>query len=304
MRIVVLGAGALGSFIGAKLSQKHDVALVCRSEQVTAIEAAGLRVTGETQLVAHPEVTSDPLDVDTPDLLVIAVKAYDTEAAIKGALPLIGPTTSVMSLQNGLNNIEVLVKYAGEGRTFGGVTTHGITYLEPGHVHHAGRGYTYLGPLIRQSKSWASDYVSAFTECGIPAEYTENLVGEIWAKAIVNSGINPITAITGLKNGELLSNALLKELMERAVKEGVTVADGIGVGLPRVDLLERTREVARRTRDNKSSMLQDIERGRRTEIDEIVGKLCEYGRNVKAETPTLRTLHALVKGIEASTKKD
>lgn len=304
MKIAVLGAGALGSFIGAKLSQKHDVALVCRPEQVAAVEADGLRVTGETDLVAHPEVTSDPLDIDTPDLLVIAVKAYDTETAVKGALPLIGPTTSVMSLQNGLNNIEVLVKYAGEGRTFGGVTTHGITYLAPGHVHHAGRGYTFVGPLIKQSSTWAVEYVAAFNASGVQTEYTDNIIGEIWAKAIVNSGINPITAITGLKNGELLTNALLKDLMERAVKEGVLVAEGIGVGLPRVDLLERAREVARRTRENKSSMLQDIERGRRTEADEIVGRLCDYGRNVKVEAPTLRALHALVKGIEASTRKD
>lgn len=297
-----MGAGAMGSLVGGLLSRHHDVTLVGRKPHMEAVRAAGLRITGASPMVARPKVALAPAEAATPDLLVLTVKAYDTARALRDARPLLGPATAVLSLQNGLGNVEQVRDAVGEGLALGGVTTHGVTFVEPGHVHHAGVGYTRVGALAPGAAPLAAQVAAELTRCGMAAEAVPRIEAELWAKVIVNAGINPLTAITGLPNGQLLVQPGLKDLLERTVREAVAVAEAAGVPLPEGDLVERARLVASLTADNKSSMLQDIERGRRTEVESICGAIVATARGLGKEAPLNAALLALVKGIESTTR--
>lgn len=301
MRVVVFGAGALGSLVGGLLSQHHDVTLLGRKGHAEAVRAHGLRITGATRLTAHPAVALSAREATTPDLLVLTVKCYDTAQALRDARPLLGPHTALLSLQNGLGNLEEARAAVGEGLALGGVTTHGVTFVEPGHVHHAGVGYTRVGGSPG-ARPLAVQVAAALTGAGLATEATDRIEGELWAKVLVNAGINPLTAITGLPNGQLLAQPGLKELMERVVREAARIAEAAGVPMPEGDPVERARLVASLTADNKSSMLQDIERGRRTEVDGICGAIVRQARALGLEAPLNAALLALVHGIESTTR--
>lgn len=302
MRVVVFGAGAMGSLVGGLLSQHHDVTLVGRKAHIEAVRAHGLAIIGATQLVARPKVALTAGEAATPELLILTVKAYDTARALRDAKPLLGPRTAVLSLQNGLGNLEAVTAAVGEALALGGVTTHGVTFVEPGHVHHAGVGYTRIGAASPASAPLAAEVAAALTAAGMPAEPVEDVGAELWAKVIVNAGINPLTAITGLPNGEVLAQPGLKALMEATVREAEGVARAAGVRLPEGDLVERARLVSRLTAQNKSSMLQDIERGRRTEVDSICGAIVATARAHGTDAPLNAALLALVRGIESTTR--
>lgn len=303
-RIVVLGAGAMGSWVGAHLAEAgHDVTLVGRARHVAAVNATGLRVSGKTTLQAHPRAVRRATEAATPDLLLVTTKAYDTARALDSALPIIGQRTRVLSLQNGLGNHEVLAREVPERNVLLGVTSHGVTYVEPGHVRHAGVGYSRVGSPSGEHDTarWAANLL---TDAGIETEVTEQVLGEVWAKVVVNVGINPITAITGLPNGALLELGHLRELMQRACEEAIEVAKAEGVQLPPDDLVIRAMKVAELTAENKSSMLQDVERGKRTEVDAICGEIVRRGLARGVDTPVNLSLSALVRGIEHATVRD
>jgi 2-dehydropantoate 2-reductase len=147
MRILVFGAGALGGFLGGLLSQRYDVTLYGREEKIMPIQKSGLKITGINDCVAHPKILFKPEDLGETefDLIIIAVKSYDTNSALNIIKKNASQTSIILSLQNGLDNEIKITEAVGENRTLGGVTSHGITFVGPGHVHHAGIGETKLG---------------------------------------------------------------------------------------------------------------------------------------------------------------
>lgn len=303
MRVVVFGAGAMGSWMGALLTKAgHDVTLVGRKEHVAIVNAHGLRVSGKTDLHVMVNAVERAADAPVPDLLLLTVKSYDTQRALQEARPLLGQRTRVVSAQNGLGNVERVAEATDERLAFAAVTTHGVTFVEPGHVKHAGVGYFRVGSPYNEH-AVAREIAETFRAAGVDAEATDKILGEIWAKVVVNASINPLTAITGLKNGALLELPHLRELMQRVVEEVVDVARAEGAPLPDDDMLLRARRVAELTAANKSSMLQDVERGRRTEIDQLCGEIVARGLRRSVDTPVNMTLRALVKGIEESTRR-
>lgn len=303
MRIVVFGAGAMGSWIGGLLANAgHDVTLVARPEHAAVVAAKGLHVEGKTELHARPRAVARAADAPVPELLILAVKAYATRAALADAAPLLGARTLVLSMQNGLGNVERIAEVVDDRRVFAGVTTHGVTFVEPGRVRHAGVGYFRVGSPFNEHEK-ARVVADVLRGAGLDVEHTDKIVGELWAKVVVNCAINPLTAITGLRNGALLEIPALRELMQRAVEEAVDVARAENAPLPDEDMLLRARRVAELTASNKSSMLQDVERGRPTEIDAICGEIVARGVRHGIDTPVNLSLRALVKGIEESTRR-
>lgn len=302
MRIVVLGAGALGSFLGGTLAARNEVTLVGRRAHVEAVRAAGLRISGVTESVTRPHAVERAADVaEPPDLLLVTVKAYDTARAIADAQPLLGAATTVLTLQNGLGNIEALLERVAPARLLAGAITVGVTFVEPGHVRHAGVGYLRLG-APEAPRALAEPVARTFRDAGLPGEVVEDVAAELWAKLVVNVAINPLSAITGLLNGSLVELPELREVMALAADEAIEVAKAEGVALPD-DVALRPRLVAERTAKNKSSMLQDVERGRRTEIDALCGAVVRFGRARGVDTPVNLALLGLVKGIELSTRR-
>lgn len=304
MKILVFGAGALGSFVGGILSQKYDVTLYGKEDKIVPVQKSGLRITGKTDVTVKPKTAFDPkhLEGQNFDLVILTVKSYDTESAMDFIKEIVSGGSAVLSLQNGLDNEIRIAQIIGKERTLGGVTSHGITFIEPGHVHHAGTGETVIGELDGKETERVKEISNALTSVGMGTSISKNIESEIWTKGIVNAGINPLTALTRLMNGYLLKIPILTKLLENTCQECISVAQKAYIDLLECDIIEKTKNVARLTADNKSSMLQDIEKGRRTEIDSINGKIVEVGNKHGVEAPINSALVALVKGIEEGGK--
>lgn len=302
MRILVVGAGALGSFVAGVLSQENEVILFARKAPAEAIQKKGLVIEGETKLATQLNAvqTTDEISDGKFDLVIIAVKSYDTEEAVKNIKSLVDQKTAVLSLQNGLDNEEKIAAQIGIEKTVGGVTSHGVTLLEYGRVCHAGVGETIIGELDGSESERINDIGSTLTSAGIKTDISKNIQGEIWAKGIVNAGINPLTAMLRVRNGYLLEHENLTSLLEEICTECISVANAANVTLPDCDLIEKTKNVARLTADNRSSMLQDVENKKKTEIDSINGAIVRIGKEHDIPTPVNSTLVRLVKGIERS----
>jgi 2-dehydropantoate 2-reductase len=277
------------------LSQKNDVLLIGRKQHVEAIHKNGLVITGKTDIVVHPQAKEQLEGNEEPEWVMVATKSYDTEDAMKALTPF-HEESVFLSLQNGLGNEEIMSRCA--RRVVGGTTGHGITRDGPGRIIHAGMGRTVLGNY-HGAEGRVSEIVEAFNEAGIVTETTDDIRREIWKKVIVNAGINPLSAISGQKNGFILENPDLERTLETICKEAVAVANAYGIDISTEEAVEHTKEVARLTAENKSSMLQDIERGKRTEIDSICGTIVRLGMEKGVPTPVNSSLMAVVKGMEA-----
>lgn len=292
MKIAVLGAGAMGSLIGALLSGTHDITLVGRKPHIDAVNDRGLRITGLREFTCKPTAVHDAGEAGTPDILVLAVKAFDTDAALPDIELLSDDDTVVVSIQNGLDNHFLLSERV--PRVVSGLTSLGATVTRPGEVRFAGRGDTVLGSLSGRIEE-AERVAQAFNAAGVDCRLSTNIAPEIWMKAIVNSCINPITALVRRENG-CLREPPLKEVAEGICQEAVSVAESWGVQLPTDDPFSHVMGVVEGTADNRSSMLQDIDRGKRTEIDYINGSIVIKGGETGVSTPINRTLWNLMKG--------
>jgi 2-dehydropantoate 2-reductase len=273
---------------------KNDVMLVTRSAHADAIRRDGLRITGRTALVARPAaVTQVPRE--PPDVVFVTTKAHDTAAAID-ALRAFWRRSTFVTLQNGLGNAELLAAKA--DRVVAGTTTHGVTFVRPGEVAHAGAGDTLVGPFAGTTRADAGRIADLLTDAGIATRAVDDPRPELWAKAVVNAAINPLTAVLRRPNGELVRHADLRGLMDRLAREGATAARAAGIDLDPDGIAAKAAEVASRTAENRSSMLQDVERGRPTEIEAITGALLRAAEARGLVLPYNDRVYALVRGIE------
>lgn len=302
MKVTVLGAGAMGCLFGGLLAENGiPVWLVdIWEEHVDAINQRGLTIEGigGERVIKNIRATTDLKEVSGTDLLLVFVKSTATEAAIKGAKALVGSNTLVLTLQNGLGNVEKLQKVVGEDRVIAGVTSHGSTLLGPGHIRHAGEGDTYVGEVRGGKTGRIEGIADLFNNAGIKCSIADNILSLIWSKLVVNVGINAITAITGLRNGEILQHPGAEEILELAVNEAVEVARARGIQLQYPDPVGHVKEVCRLTAQNRSSMLQDVLNRRKTEIDMINGAVVREGQKVGVDTPVNRVLTNLVTVIQ------
>lgn len=285
----------MGSLIGGLLARKHAVTLVGRGTHIQAIQQDGLIIRGRTELRIRPRAVQDIAEADPPDVVILTVKSYDTAAALEALRPLAAESV-FLSLQNGLGNVEQLTLTA--ERVLGGVTYHGVTRTGPGEIYHAGVGDTIFGPFQGARLTEVETIATAFRESGIEATVTGNPGGALWNKAVVNACFNPLTGLLRARSGALDQSAILLKCCEMIIDEAVAVAQQRGVHLDRRFLLDRIGEVARATAQNRSSMLQDLENGRRTEIDAINGAIVRMGEETGVECPANRLLALLVKAAE------
>ena len=295
MRIVIFGAGSLGSALGGLLSRSNQVALIGRRAHMSAIRRHGLKVVGDVNLRVKLEAYESVDGVEPPELVVITTKAYDTSSAIDSCRAWASGNVRVLTLQNGIGSLDALRDWIGR-RAFGGTTTMGANLLSPGKVRLSGLGRTVIGS--DKDPAGAQRIASAFKESGLSAVTKDEILAEIWAKAIVSASINPLTAVLRVSNGKLLESAPVSQLMSEVCEECELVARRAGIRLPYTSMKARTRAVARDTSNNRSSMLQDIERGRRTEVAQINGAFVKHGFERDIGTPLNLTLLAMVESLE------
>jgi len=302
MKIVMLGAGAMGSLFGAMLSRsgKGEIWLLdIWEEHINRVKSHGLVVEWEEEeAVFKLRATTDPEEVGVADLIIVFVKAYLTTDAVEYGLPMVGPQTRFLSLQNGLGNLENIKSAVGGAQVVGGVTSQGSTMLGPGRVRHGGKGPTFVGQLDGKITPGIELIASLLNESGIPTQVSNHIERLIWEKLVINVGINPVTAITGLRNGELLNSEETRAVMTMAVEEAEGVALKKGV-LIQGGLTKKVFEVCDATAQNRSSMGQDVDNRRRTEIDFINGAIVREGKALGIPTPVNMTLTYLIKTIEA-----
>jgi 2-dehydropantoate 2-reductase len=291
MRVVVFGAGSLGSLVGGLLAREHEVSLVGREEHVAAVREEGLTITGEYDRTVHPEARTDP--PASADLLLVTVKSYDTPEASAAIADGMTDVDAVLSLQNGMGNEAVL---AGElpWPVLAGTCTFGARHREPGVVACTGVGRVVLGPLVPDHAELADAVGEAFRVAGIETTVAADVRRRLWKKLAVNAGINATTALARIPNGAVVDGPVTT-VARKAARETARVAQSEGIDLDEGEAVQQLEAVARDTADNVSSMRQDVRAGQRTEVDAINGYVVS-----QAETaPVNETLWRLLQAWEA-----
>ncbi len=302
MKIAIVGAGAMGSLFGALLSEAgcdvwlHDV----WREQVAAINKSGLRVErGGDMRVVRISATTDPGKIKNAGLVIIFVKSTQTGPAAETARELAGPAGSVMTLQNGMGNADAISEFVEPARILAGTTSHGATLLEAGCIRHAGIGPTTIGAWAETRAGFenARRVARFFTGAGIETEAVENVRSVVWNKLLINIGINAITALTGIKNGQLLDLESTRNISRAAVVEAMAVARASGVEISE-NAVDQVFKVAQATALNRSSMGQDADNRRQTEISAINGYIVREAGKLGIDVPVNQTLTALVETLQ------
>ncbi len=308
MKISIIGAGAMGSLFGGKLAAAgNDVVLYdINKAHVDAINADGLKIetlaTGEISTV-KPAASDNPEAVKGSDVFVVFVKSTATEIVASNFKALSGPETIVVTLQNGVGNEDILKNHFGAANTAAGVTSQGATFAGPGHIRHAGNGPTHLC-MSDKNNDRLKPFLDALADAGFEADAEDNIESLVWSKLVINVGINALTALTGLKNGELLDYEQTKDLMKDLVGEAVSVYDKAGYKLTYDNPLEVVYSVSEKTALNRSSMLQDFDRGSMTEIDFINNAIVREAEKLGIDVPVNKTVAALVKTIDLGRKRN
>jgi len=301
MKIAMIGAGAMGSLFGTLLAEAGETVtlLDIRKDHVNAINTHGLSIEkgGHTRTVRIP-ATTDPEQIGTVDLALVFVKSTHTADAAQTAARLAGETGLVLTLQNGMGNAEILAKALDPARIIAGTTAHGATFLRPGAIRHAGEGETVIGPWTPTGMDQTKAIAGFFNGTGITARTVDDVHSVLWAKLFVNIGINAITALTGIKNGQLLDLEQTRWLAREAVDEAVAVARARGIAI-QGDPVEKVFRIADTTGLNRSSMGQDVDQRRITEITAINGFIVRTARQAGITVPVNRTLTALIETLQA-----
>ncbi len=300
MDITIIGAGAMGSLFGSLLTRSGEnvVLLDIWEEHVKAINSGGLDVELDGKISnIKISASSDMHDVGKSDLVIIFVKAMHTEQAAVQALECLNNRGFVLTLQNGMGNADIIAHVVDKDRVIAGTTAHGATVLGPGFIRHAGTGPTLIGMWSQENNAGLEDIKNIFCKAGIDTRIEDNIHLVIWKKLIINIGINAITALTGIKNGNILDFAPTKELVRAAVKEACDVASAHGIQLPE-DIVDQVFNVACATGPNRSSMGQDADHKRQTEIDAINGAIVRLAKEKEIPVPVNETLTILVQTLE------
>jgi 2-dehydropantoate 2-reductase len=297
MKLGIVGGGGLGSKYAAYLANVAEVVVLHhRREYVDAVRSNGLRLISPTgDRVTEVSATLDPADLAECDVLILTVKSYDTAAAIAAVEPFIG-AAPVITLQNGLGNLEIVAQVVGAARAVLGVTMNGATLLRPGVVEDKGLGPTYLA-ATDVSRETLVDLADLSSQAGLPTEVTDDVTGILWSKLCMAAGINPVAAVLRVPNGVLSTTEAARRVSLTAIREAVEVARAQGLSLP-FDPEESFAEVTRATATMYSGTLLDVVRGRPTEVDAISGAVAREGHRLGVATPANELLWQLVKALE------
>ena len=303
MRVCVVGCGAVGSLFAANLAQLDDVevwAYDLSQPHVDAINRDGLRLSGAGEVVGRLRATSDAAELPACDFGIVATKAMHTEPAIRATAHAFADG-AVCTVQNGIGNEETVAAHV--QRVIRGTTFPAGRIVEPGHVQWDVKGDTSLGPFEPQPAPMeeVERLAEACTRAGMPTQAPADARGAQWRKVIFNAATNPVGALTRLTHGRVCEREPLRRLVTGLVDEGkaVTGAQGIELDADPEELIDHAAkpEIAY---DHKSSMLQDVEAGRPTEVDWLNGGIVRFGAEHGVATPLNAAIWALVKGLEAS----
>jgi 2-dehydropantoate 2-reductase len=299
--VAIIGLGALGSVFAGLLARAGIPAhAVCRwREHQEAVQRGGLVLwEGESQSRIEFPVSEQLPPGQEYHLIIILVKSFDTESVAQSLAGRINPQTPVLTLQNGLGNAEALAAHLNPEQILAGITTFGALRESPGEVRLTGRGECEIGAWKPKGEPFLPPVLELFQRAGVDCRLTANVSTALWKKLAVNAAINPLTAILRVPNGALLELKALEPILGMVAEEVWRVAAQQQIALPTPpELREEICRVCRLTAANRSSMLRDVEQGRRTEIDSINGAVARLGFEQGVLAPVNEALAGLIRSL-------
>ncbi|MFX1285542.1 MAG: ketopantoate reductase family protein [Promethearchaeota archaeon] len=301
MNITVFGAGSIGSLFAGRIAYfGYDVSVIGRDPHVAEINKKGLRIIeNQEELLSHfPAGTNFLPEVVTPDTVFITTKAYDNGVVANSMVGKIPKTTSIFVLQNGMGNEEVFRQYFPRNPIFRAITTEAAELIHPGIIKHVAFGKTSFGIISGEENGFGPKIQNIMQGSGFNAKKTKQIQLKLWQKLLTNATICPLGALLQVPNGKILEKPSINRIFNAILKEGLAVA---AHNLPNEDF-SRTREfilkVMEKTKDNRCSMLQDIVRGRKTEIDYINGFIVQESKRLGLEAPVNAAIADLIRHLE------
>ena len=301
MKITVIGSGAMGCLFGGLLTEAgQEVQLLdVWPEHVKALNENGLSILREgEERIIRVRATTDPAEIQETDLALIFVKHSQTGEAARTAVQLLGDTGYILTLQNGMGNAEIIAETAGCKRVICGTTAQGAMLLGPGRIQHSGIGKTIIGMWDQDRQPIVNQVAGNFSAAKIETGGVDNIKPVIWSKLFANVGINAVTALANIRNGQLLELEPTRDLVEAVVTEAIAVARTLQVSVAD-DALENVFAIAEATATNRSSMGQDVDAHRPTEIDAINGYIVRRAEELGVAVPVNQSLTCLIKTLQA-----
>jgi 2-dehydropantoate 2-reductase len=309
-RVAVMGAGAVGSYFGGMLARAGvPVTMIARPAYVEVVRRNKLfldTVSFQERVVV--EASSEPSAVRDADVVLFCVKGRDNEATARAIAPHLSTNAIVVSLQNGVDNVE-RIRAASGIDALPAVVYVAAAMPEPGHVKHSGRGELVVGEFAgrdarAQSQLRRTEQIAAlFAFANVPCRISADMLADMWVKFITNCGANAVSAIAQASYGEIARDHESRELMSRVVAETIAVGQAAGMNMPGVDFTEKWLENLAKFGDAFSSTAQDLARGKRTEIESLNGYIVRRGAELGVATPSNFALYALVKLLEDKAAK-
>jgi|TARA_B100001964_G_scaffold236955_1_gene299564 2-dehydropantoate 2-reductase len=291
MKIIVLGAGAIGSLYGAKLSKLYDVTLVARQKHADEINKNGLKITGLENNTYKLKAITKIKKIEDNTLVLLTTKVYDSKKAVWGIRNLIKKDTIILCLQNGLYSENIVKEVVGDKcLVLRGISNIGAAFLKPGTIQYNTTSYTAIEKSIL-----SKDLVNELKKYGLDSYVSENIKQDEWKKLIINCLINPISAILRKKNNAI-ADENLNPLKKMIADECLKVAERDGIKFD-IDFVKMVNKMIKDSK-NISSMQQDILKGKKTEIDYLNGAVVELGRKYKIKCPVNEGLVMIIKRME------
>ena len=298
MRIAVVGAGGVGGYFGARLAASGaDVHFLARGAHLDAMRANGLRIESPKGNLHLPRVnaTSDPAAIGPCDVVLFCVKLYDVEAALPSLAPLLGSDTVVLPFQNGVDSVALLTGAIGAAHTGGGTTYITAVIAEPGVIRHTVMDSLFFGELDGRRSPRLERFLDICRPAGFNATLSNDITVDIWTKFVRLSVFSGMTAVTRCAIGPIVQDPELMAMLLAALREARAVAVANGVAVPDSITANVEEAYGRMSPDAKSSMLHDLERGRRLELPWLSGAVVRLGERVGVPTPTHHFIATVLK---------
>lgn len=301
LKVAVVGVGAVGGYFGGLLAKGGaDVSFIARGELLRALRAKGLTVkSGKGDFSIRIRATHDPAEVGPVNLVLFCVKSYDTEPAMRQTLPMVEQQTTVLSLQNGIDNEEKISSVIGTEKVLAGVAHIGASVPEPGTILHQEGGTIVFGELDGGISERVTSLQAFFDRCGLPAEGSPDMKKVLWTKLAWNAPFNAINALVGGPVKAIIENPNTLDLARRVTAEVVTIANASGVPLAFEQVWERNIQFSQRY-DVKTSMLHDLEAGKPLEHKALNGIIVKKAAELGLSTPSNFALYAILSGMHGS----
>jgi len=298
LKIGIAGPGAVGGYYGACLARAGmDVKFLGRGSHLDAIKEKGLSIKSyKGDFHISPFASDDPVEIGPCDLIIFCVKSFDSTNMGRFIKPMVGPSTVILSLQNGVENEEILGGLYGSDKVLAGVAFIGSRIEKPGEIVHTASGNITFGEAGGGSSDRTKELAEIFNTAGIKARLSDDMRKVMWQKMVWNCGFNAITALTGCSAAEVLLLKETREIVIKTMEEVIAVAAALGIefdaGLP-----EKTIAHTEKQGEIRTSMLVDMEKEKKMEIDGLNGAVCRKGDDKGVPTPTNDILYGIIKSI-------